>query len=435
MYHIRPQLLSFVLNVMINSLPTPDMLRLWTMCVESACYLCKSTPCTIHHILANCPTALFGKRYSWRHDSVLLTLQPYIVAKIRHHNKKPLSLTPLPLKSSFVRPGAPYKSQGLKKRASKLADGDDWRVLIDYDDNPIVFPPEITISNERPDIIIWSVKLKHVILFELTCGAEEGAKNAVLRKTRRYNKDLIPAILKANWTCTFRTMEVCARGMVAHSTRHCLQLLGFSFSNAMRICQELSHTVARCSYTIWASRKIAFWDRSRALLTPNVSRCKHIITALSTSSSTLELSDSDSDDLQNLESRYAALKRTRSRNRQRVQVSSILPSSTPVTKSSHKPPSVSPTKTTTTTSTTSLIIASDHDMSDLSDLESLDLNARIPPYECHPTITTTTTNTTSSHSVESKHSPSHMSDFPADDNHDAYENDLAEEMGAWDDWS
>ena len=164
-----------------------------------------------------------------------------------------------------------------KRRVSKLANTDDWRILIDYDCNPILFPPEITISIERPDIIIWSVKLKHVILFELTCGAEEGVIAAVKRKTARYHKDLIPAIVAAKWTYTFRTLEVCARGMVAHSTRQCLQLLSFSFSNATRICKELSHTVARCSYTIWVSRKHKFWDRSRTLLTPNNSKNKHIL--------------------------------------------------------------------------------------------------------------------------------------------------------------
>ena len=102
-----------------------------------------------------------------------------------------------PLQSSFIRPGVHTAQRKKKRRISKLVNTDDWRILIDYDSNPIIFPPEITISNERPDIIIWSVKLKHVILFELTCGAEEGVIAAVKRKNARYNKDFIPAITAA----------------------------------------------------------------------------------------------------------------------------------------------------------------------------------------------------------------------------------------------
>ncbi len=45
-----------------------------------------------------------------------------------------------------------------------------------------------------------------VILFELTCGAEEGIPAAVRRKKRRYNKELTPSITAAGWECAFMTM-------------------------------------------------------------------------------------------------------------------------------------------------------------------------------------------------------------------------------------
>ena len=115
LYHIHPRLLSFVLNYMINSLPTPDMLRLWKIHSDASCPLCTQSPCTLHHILVNCPVSLFGKRYTWRHDSVLLTLQPYMLAQITYHNINPLYTTRPPLQSSFVRPGAPFTQRKKKK--------------------------------------------------------------------------------------------------------------------------------------------------------------------------------------------------------------------------------------------------------------------------------------------------------------------------------
>ena len=74
-YQIQPKLLSVMLNAMINSLPTPGLLRLWRIRSDASCYLCNRSPCTLHHILVNCYPALHGKRYNWRHDSVLSTLQ------------------------------------------------------------------------------------------------------------------------------------------------------------------------------------------------------------------------------------------------------------------------------------------------------------------------------------------------------------------------
>ncbi len=172
-YNIQPKILSFVLNSMINSLATPDMLKLWNLRGDASCYLCNHSPCTLHHILVHCPNSLLGKRYSWRHDSVLFTLQPLLVGQITQYNTRtpitPHTLTPIKFTTSGHHPPTSRK----RNRPTRLSEANDWRLLIDYDTAPILFPPEIIASNKRPDIIIWSVSIKCVILFELTCGAEE----------------------------------------------------------------------------------------------------------------------------------------------------------------------------------------------------------------------------------------------------------------------
>ena len=174
LYNIQPKLLSFMLNSMINSLPTPDMLRLWKKRGDSSCYLCNKIPCTLHHILTHCPKALFGTRYNWRHDSVLKTLQPVLTNHINIHNQNHhpvhLSFTP----THFLRTGDKPKKTRPSRRTSILDGATDWQVLIYFDTFPIIFPPEILPTDKRPDIIIWSVTLQSVILFELTCGDEEG---------------------------------------------------------------------------------------------------------------------------------------------------------------------------------------------------------------------------------------------------------------------
>ena len=72
-----------------------------------------------------------------------------------------------------------------KKRASyafELDGSDDWKILVDFDSEQIVFPPEILSTSERPDIIIWSYASRKVLLIELTCPAEEGIDDAKIRK-------------------------------------------------------------------------------------------------------------------------------------------------------------------------------------------------------------------------------------------------------------
>ena len=161
-----------MLNAMINSLPTPDMLKLWNLRGDSSCYLCNKIPCTLHHILTQCPSALYGTRYNWRHDSVLNTLQPVLYQYITHHNQHNSNTQSPFTPAHFLRTGDKPKATRPSRRPSLLDGATDWKMLIDFDRSPILFPPEIIPTNQRPDIIIWSLNSKHVILFELTCGAE-----------------------------------------------------------------------------------------------------------------------------------------------------------------------------------------------------------------------------------------------------------------------
>ena len=75
LYGPGPKLIAFILNATINWAQTPDLLLLWGKSKVSKCALCGASPCSLHHILVICSVALNGKRYTWRHDSVLNTIQ------------------------------------------------------------------------------------------------------------------------------------------------------------------------------------------------------------------------------------------------------------------------------------------------------------------------------------------------------------------------
>ena len=87
-YGPGPRVIAFVLNAQINSVRTPDMLKLWGYTQTATCALCANVQCTLHHILVNCPFALNQGRYTWRHDSVLLDIERALVELISSFNAK-----------------------------------------------------------------------------------------------------------------------------------------------------------------------------------------------------------------------------------------------------------------------------------------------------------------------------------------------------------
>ena len=196
---------------------------------------------------------------------MLSTIEPVLKAHLSSlKNEKDGG--PPPIEKSFVRkdnklanPAKPPPHQSLLSRST------DWRLLVDFTDRNIVFPPEIIATSERPDIVIWSVTLKKVIMIELTCPAEVGIEAARERKLGRYTQ-LKQDIEEVGWVAGLLTLEVGARGYVAYSTERCFRQLGMQKQKVSSLCKSLSRVVARCSYAIYLSRKNKDWDRNRELL-------------------------------------------------------------------------------------------------------------------------------------------------------------------------
>lgn len=259
------RIISFVLNASINMLPTPDILKIMNYRDTAACKLCDAPQCTLFHILSHCVYALVDKRYFWRHDSVLLSLKSDIAAHVDRVNS-----TQIPklsgLYESFVREGARMTKR--KATAPHVLDtARDWKLLVDFMGDPIVFPPHICATNQRPDIVLWSDSARHVILIELTCPAEEKILQASSKKKSRY-MELLSMIQDNKWKVDIFTVEAGVRGFISHSFRTCLKKLGMTSSSIREACKKASQVVARCSYAIWLARNSKTWIH-RTLVQPN----------------------------------------------------------------------------------------------------------------------------------------------------------------------
>lgn len=161
------RIVSFVLNATHNSVMTPDLRHICGYVADPSCQLCfvknmEGHKATLHHILANCKYALQNKRYTWRHDSVVLTLLQAIQPVLLNHNTKPQIPAPIPaISSSFVSAGsAPKRAKRAHSNRSLLGSASDWKLLVDFDHKHYMFPPHILATRERPGILLFCNSLR-----------------------------------------------------------------------------------------------------------------------------------------------------------------------------------------------------------------------------------------------------------------------------------
>ena len=245
-----------MLNSYINSVPTPDLRKMWGYKDKADCELCGHDQCTLIHILACCPEALRQKRYTWRHDSVLKTIE----LTLRDHvNKMNVNVKDTHKKIVFVKSGDKVRSASQKDGGSLLDGAHDWKIQFDYENSNVIFPPVICPTSLRPDIVIWSCKSKVVIWAELTCPVEENISEAHNRKESKY-ADLKDQASHEGWTVYDFTVEAGARGCVSFRFNYFLRKIGISGKMAREALDKIAHTTARCSFAIFIGSKNKNWS-------------------------------------------------------------------------------------------------------------------------------------------------------------------------------
>ena len=137
--------------------------------------------------------SLDQKRYTWRHDSVLVNIRNKLVNVLEKFNNQKagnqLKASKEWFKACFVKSGGAKtnlsKDARDKLSRSILESANDWELLVDLE-KQVQFPSSIIATSLRPDVVLWSKMSRKVILIELTCCAEEGIHNAHVRKDTKY---------------------------------------------------------------------------------------------------------------------------------------------------------------------------------------------------------------------------------------------------------
>jgi len=229
--------LSFILRASSDTLPTPLNQRWWKMRFDSTCHLCKSISPTVLHILNYCPTALNQKRFTWRHDSILLKLFSFMRSFLEEEDVLYADL-----------PG---------KRASE---------------NPTstFVPVSILATSARPDMIL--IRSMEITLIELPVpyDSRENLNNARARKSQKSSyQELLGCLEAKGYSASLVTCEISSLG---HSLPVCLKDIQELFpsvphSSIHAMFDAVAKIAISTSFSIFMARKDLVWPSERPFFT------------------------------------------------------------------------------------------------------------------------------------------------------------------------
>ena len=187
------------------------------------CPLC-SNHGTLEHILNFCSVSLTQGRYTWRHNSVL----NHIANTIQQHKPSNLEV---------------------------------FSDIAGLDINGGTIPPDILVTQSRPDLVLLNRETKTICLLELTCCFERNAEAANIRKSIRYNS-LKTDPEDIDYKCFLVPFEIGSRGHIQKSTKSNL----LSIFTTMKISTNLNHCLKNmskisllASYTIFHAYTQPTW--------------------------------------------------------------------------------------------------------------------------------------------------------------------------------
>ena len=131
LWDVPQGVLKFAINAGLNTLPSFDNLKRWGKRTSDRCPFCGNVQ-TLAHVLNNCTVALDQGRLTWRHNSVLRSLIELI---------RPVLKEGYALFSDLPGFQAPHGG---------------------------VIPPDILVTNLKPDLFIVNIATSVIVFFELS---------------------------------------------------------------------------------------------------------------------------------------------------------------------------------------------------------------------------------------------------------------------------
>ena len=126
--------------------------------------------------------------------------------------------------------------------------------------NLTTIPKEITVTNLRPDIIIYSKKTKQFGIIELTVPSEERIEVSGELKKLKYEK--IAQEARSNgWGVRVWAVEVGCRGFPAASLATFLKEIGYQGLQKRKILGEIGKEAENASHSLWKASYFKDWGK------------------------------------------------------------------------------------------------------------------------------------------------------------------------------
>ena len=230
-WDIPQGVLKFAINAGINTLPTLDNLRRWGKRTNDRCPFCGNIQ-TLLHVLSNCNVALEQGRYTWRHNSVLSSIIASIVGDLNDG---------FSLFSDLEGFHAPHGG---------------------------VIPPDVLVTNLKPDLFLVNESDRVVVLLELTCPFDTNIERSHNYKQEKYAP--LVADLSRDFKVFQFSIEVSVRGQITKGNRARIKSFAYRCCRhpknvtgiLLKSCSKLS---LLCSYSIFSARKEPSWSSPRLL--------------------------------------------------------------------------------------------------------------------------------------------------------------------------
>ena len=234
LWNVPRGVVKFAINSSLECLPTADNLKRWGKRASDLCTICNGQgKQTLNHVLSSCTMSLTQGRFTWRHDSVLRTLHAFINGKISDGYTLFTDLT------------------GLDAGGGR------------------VFPPNVIVTSQRPDMVVINSELRRVIIFELTCPFDSNVGTAHDYKMGKY-ASLVNDLQGDGYIVDLFCVEVSVRGQISKANRariksFLLKSTGLKRGASVDLICKLSKASLLSSFSIFCARNEAAWQLDRSI--------------------------------------------------------------------------------------------------------------------------------------------------------------------------
>ena len=220
--------MKFLLNAQLDTLPTKANLKQWGKRTNENCFCGQKE--TLNHILNCCKKALDGGRFTFRHDNILA----YI---------------------------------------SSCLDRDKFTAYVDIDGSKTpaggTIPPQMLVTNLKPDIVILDKKSKKISIFELTVPNELRIETSHKLKTEKYQHFLSDITIYQPSLTPFEVGSV--SGYISRDNRKYIgSIHKFCKPNIKlkNFLQNISAISVLSSYYLFNCRSIEHWENPNPISPP-----------------------------------------------------------------------------------------------------------------------------------------------------------------------